>query len=842
MAEHPYGWLSLLPPIVAIVLAILTRKILLSLLVSIFVGALVLGYYAIPEAGPNAVSPWAMVQQAAVSAWHDHLWPTLLNPDKVSVFVFTCLMGAIVGMVNRAAGMRGLLDLMSPIARSVPGLQISTWCSGMLVFFDDYANTMLLGTTYRSAYDRLKISREKLAYIVDSTAAPVAGLAIVSTWIAGELDYINQGLASTVMVESAGGSAFQLFLASIPYRFYVLWALFFVLVSAVLGRDFGPMWAAERRARQMERDATVEDYALPDDLDWQKLPVSPEVIPIDMTEVLAVAHDPTLAPQRTPARSWNAILPIAVTVVAILGLMYQTGLANQPPPVLAESDAGAPAETGRSIQQWGEIFGNADSYGSLVWGSVIGLLFTWFWLTWQRIVPATILVQAAGRGATQMVPALAILWLASTLSIMTSGSPSEPYQRELDRATAIAQAIAGIERVESSFLPADRLTRVQDTLRLHQVPDGVIVETLVGQYGDPKEFFNQVLSRISDPRVDAQFYSRYLVLGGQQVDWDRFMGSIPKRVRDDAATPTDAPAGTPTDHAAGPDALDQDSPAPLPTGLPVNTPQETAVGQGAAAEQGPEPAPLVAAPGQLMYQGARADPSMDGVWQSVDDPLSFPYTDIGRRLHTGRYLSGLLSRLVGPVEPAAGEIAQHPFAKWLPTLVFVLAGFTAFATGTSWGTMGIIMPLAIPLAGSLLNVSGGPVDPNAPIFLATIAGVLAGAIFGDHCSPISDTTVLSSNASGCPHLAHVWTQMPYALTVAAVTIVFGTLPVGFGLLPWWICLPLGTVVLVLIMWLVGRPVELPAGSRPAAERLADDPGGPSAEGLPEDSGFGSGPQ
>ncbi|MEM5709743.1 hypothetical protein AAC907_18970, partial [Elizabethkingia meningoseptica] len=94
---------------------------------------------------------------------------------------------------------------------------------------------MLLGTTYRSVYDRLRVSREKLAYIVDSTAAPVAGLAIVSTWIAGELAYINDGLAGVTLDEAGGKtSAFELFMASIPYRFYVIWALWFVLVSAIM--------------------------------------------------------------------------------------------------------------------------------------------------------------------------------------------------------------------------------------------------------------------------------------------------------------------------------------------------------------------------------------------------------------------------------------------------------------------------------------------------------------------------------------------------------------------------------------------------------------------------------
>ncbi len=841
MEQHPYGWLSLVPPLVAIGMAILTRKILLSLLASVFVGALILGFYAYPGVSQDQPTSWEIIQSAAVSAWQDHLWPTLLNPDKVSVFVFTCLMGAIVGMVNRAAGMRGLIGLMSPITHSVRGLQISTWISGMFVFFDDYANTMLLGTTYRSAYDRLKISREKLAFIVDSTAAPVAGLAIVSTWIAGELEYINLGMSSVTVDQAAGSmSAFQLFVASIPYRFYVVWALLFVLLTAITGRDFGPMLKAERRAREQEHDGPIEEYTLPEDLDWQRLPVPSELIPMDMTEVVAVAHDPTLAPQRTPARSLNALLPILVTVSAILGLMYQSGLTSYQAK-LQEAKASATAESAAEIvpplETWGNIFGNADSYGSLVWGSIIGLLFTWVWLSWQRIVPTQALLQAGGRGATHMIPALAILWLASTLSTMTSDSPTDPYQAELTNARKVAEAIAGIEKVESRFRTWDKWERVYETLRLHKYPETVIVETMAQQFNDPELFYLRVISRIEDQAIPSSFYGRYLTINGKQVDWNQFLKPLKKpktQSPDGAQEPPEATVDHPdiesertsTDpiqvqdeqqdeqlrvltgisddpNQAGPadDSSKKQEPAAnsaggnrnVERGLPREAARPPAGGNQAGAQS------------SSMYPVALTDPSMDGVWEAVDESLEMPYTDIRHRLHTGRYLANLLIRMVGPDEIDAN--GQHPFAKWLPTVIFVLAAFTAFSTGTSWGTMGIIMPLAIPLVASMLNPTGGGIDPNSPIFLATIAGVLAGAIFGDHCSPISDTTVLSSNASGCSHLAHVWTQMPYALTTAAVTIVFGTIPVGFGW-DWWICLPLGTVVLIGIMFVIGRPVTL----------------------------------
>ncbi len=171
-------------------------------------------------------------------------------------------------------------------------------------------------------------------------------------------------------------------------------------------------------------------------------------------------------------------------------------------------------------------------------------------------------------------------------------------------------------------------------------------------------------------------------------------------------------------------------------------------------------------------------------------------------LQAGTYLAGLVDESIA--------------IEWMPTLVFVLAAVVSFSTGTSWGTMGIVMPLAIAVVLEML--SAGEVAPasNDPLLLATIGSVLAGAIFGDHCSPVSDTTILSSQASGCNHMAHVWTQMPYALSVAAVSILCGTLPVGYGVSPW-LLLPIGVMALMVWLRLVGRRVEEPVAIEVPAE-------------------------
>jgi Na+/H+ antiporter NhaC len=158
-------------------------------------------------------------------------------------------------------------------------------------------------------------------------------------------------------------------------------------------------------------------------------------------------------------------------------------------------------------------------------------------------------------------------------------------------------------------------------------------------------------------------------------------------------------------------------------------------------------------------------------------------------LGAGEYLGSLLSAQIAP--------------SLLPTLVFLIASVVAFSTGTSWGTMAILTPLVIQVAYQLVVSQGAGAGVNHPTFLAAVGSVLAGAIFGDHCSPISDTTILSSQASGCPHMAHVWTQLPYATVVAVVAIVAGTLPIGWGVNVW-LLLPLGVLVLAAWLLIVGR--------------------------------------
>ncbi len=625
MVEHPYGWLSLFPPLVAIVLAIATRQVVVSLGVGVFVGALVL-------TGGDPV-------MAVTETFQNHIWEKFNESNLLYIFGFTAIMGGMVGVINRAGGMRGLVNVVSLLARNRVLGQLATWFLGLFVFFDDYANTVLLGNTLRPLTDRLKISREKLAYLVDSTAAPVSGLALISTWVAGELDYISSGIEK-LPVAVDDWNAFTIFVDTIPYRFYVLLTLLFVPIVALMRRDFGPMYKAEMLAIDGEErfSATSRDEI----------------------------EDPTSPAKETPARWFNAVIPVFVTVGAVLWLMYCSGYAE----VVEATPDEAPTLR--------EVFGDADSYGSLLWGSLYGLIAAIALVVPQRLLPINEVFKAAGAGVRLMVPALAILWMASTLSTMTGNKPPAD----------VAQGDAKFSLAASALLQND-----------------VALPDVLATIKDQGASLSQVASvAIQEANEEAVLQTELFNVG---FDEPEVVALVSRIDFDDSG--------------------------------------------------GPE--------------------------------LKFQNRD--HRLYTGAFLSGLVGDKLSPV--------------WLPTIVFLLASFVAFSTGTSWGTMGIVMPLIIPMVYGVLSGSEVEVAPDHPIFLASVAGVLAGAIFGDHCSPISDTTVLSSQASGCDHVAHVRTQLPYAALVAVVSVLFGTLPIGFGV-PVWLTLPAGVIALVVALRVLGKRV------------------------------------
>jgi Na+/H+ antiporter NhaC len=526
------GWFSVLPPLVAIGLALLFREVIISLFAGVWLGALAV-------AGFNPLSAtWRVVDEFAVPALGD-------TSGQTQIVVFSLLLGGMVGIISRNGGTRGIVQLVVRWATTPRRGKLATWGAGLAIFFDDYANTLIVGNALRPITDKLKVSREKLAYLVDSTAAPIAAIVPISTWVGYEISLIADGLRIAAEQQGASpelaaalldASPFTIFLETIPYRFYPLLALFLAFLTSWTNRDFGPMAAAERRAAR-GGGLTREGAVLAAD----------------------ISEEHMTPPRGTPEHWWNAALPVlTVTLVVLVGL-YTTGRASAGP------DA--------SVM---DVFGEADPFVTLLWGSLAGCIVAVLLSVGQRLLSIQDTIRAWISGMRAMIIAIVILVLAWSLGSVTEILGTAPY-----------------------------------------------------------------LAQILSER--------------------------------------------------------------LPLGL-------------------------------------------------------------------------------------------------IPALVFVTAAAISFATGTSWGTMAILVPLVIPLTVGLGGAVGFEGGGEYSILLGAISSVLAGAIFGDHCSPISDTTVMSSMASACDHMDHVRTQLPYALAVAAITIPIGDVGTAYGL-PNWVALGVGAALLwALLRW------------------------------------------
>jgi Na+/H+ antiporter NhaC len=520
------SWVSVLPPLLAIILAMALRQVIPALFIGVWFGAWAIN-------GFSLYGLWL----GLLDSFQRHILDAVADANHAAVILFSLMIGGTVGIISRNGGMQGIVNLIAAWADNARRACLATASMGLAIFFDDYANTLVVGNTMRPVTDSMNVSRAKLAYIVDSTAAPVATVALVTTWIGTQVGLIGEALEQ---IPDLDAEAYLLFLASIPYSFYPLLAVAFVFMVAATGRDFGPMARSEAAARQ-------GGPASRDHLDS------------------AVAEDcePIKAVKGKPLRAVNAIVPILMLVLGVVGGLYVTGRA-----------AVNPASAGLE-----DIIGAADSYKALMWGSMIGMM---------------------------------------TAAVMT-----------------LAQRIMNLEEVVNAWYKGLR----------------------------------------------SMFYAMIILI------------------------------------------------------------------------------------------------------------LAWALAGITGELRTADYLVSIL----GDTLPA----------QLTPAIVFVLAAFTAFATGSSWGAMGILIPLVIPLTWAVMKASGyaGPDDMH--ILYSCVAGVLAGSVWGDHCSPISDTTILSSMASGCDHVEHVRTQMPYAIVVAFFSIAVCLVPVAYGL-PWWAGLSAAAVLLYLVLRIAGR--------------------------------------
>lgn len=533
-------WLSLLPPLLAIILALILKEVYVSLFIGVVSGAAIMAV--------TATGSWTGIGTAFLTAIDTYIIDAVADHDHAAILVFSLLIGGMVAVISQNGGMQGIVNRLSRFAKTPKSSQLTTFFMGLLIFFDDYANTLVVGNTMRPVTDRMKISREKLAYLVDSTAAPVAALAFVTTWIGAELGYIGDGITN-LQGFPADQSPYLIFLNSLAYSFYPLLTLLFIVMLILTGRDFGPMLKAERRARSTGQVNRIRKFVEAQNLTDEFSPLE-GVVP----------------------KARYAVIPVLVLVIGVMLGLWATGY-----------DAATwEAEEG-FLNALSTTIGNSDSYAALLWASLTSLIV------------AVILSGIGGR-----------MSLRNGIDSMVSG-------------------------------------------------------------------FKAMLSAL-------------IIL---TLAW--------------------------------------------------------------------------------ALSGVTAD------------------------MHTAGFLTDLLGHNISPV--------------WIPALAFLISAVVAFSTGSSWSTMAIIYPIIVPLAWESTRNIGLPIEDAMPILYNAVACVLAGSVMGDHISPISDTTVLSSLATRCDHIDHVRTQLPYSMLVGTVALGFGTIPAALGL-PAWLCLLLGIGFLGVVIWRRGKSSEV----------------------------------
>ena len=363
-------WLSILPPIIAILLALITRQMIISLFVGIWAGVSFIHGYD--------------VFSAFFLTLDDYIVQALSHPDHAAIVIFSLLFGGMVGIISKNGGMRGIVQLATKYANSRRKGLLATSFLGTVIFFDDYANTLLVGNTMRPFTDKLKISREKLSYIVDSTAAPIANLAPISTWAVFKMSLLIEPYRVANITESP----YITFLKSIPYSFYGIFSLLLLYSLAFLKRDFGTMLDAERRA--LQEGKVLRDGANP-------------LIDESLLEDEEFGDRPT---------HWlNAMIPVFSVIITTVISLYITGknnLAGQSPTLR-------------------NIIGNSDSFSALMWAAAIGCLAGLILTLARKILSLEDTIEAWLSGIKSMVLAVVILVLAWSLGSLTQDMHTAEY-------------------------------------------------------------------------------------------------------------------------------------------------------------------------------------------------------------------------------------------------------------------------------------------------------------------------------------------------------------------------------------------------------------------------------
>ena len=492
---------ALLPPIIAIALALITKEVYSSLFVGILVGGLLYSGFGF--------------EGTLTHVFNDGIVASLSDPYNVGILVFLVILGILVSLMNKAGGSAAFGRWTSERIKTRAGAQIATIALGVLIFIDDYFNCLTVGSVMRPVTDKSRISRAKLAYLIDATAAPVCIIAPVSSWAAAVASYVEEG------------NGLHLFIRAIPFNFYAILTIIMMLFLALTNMDYGPMARHEKNAREKG----------------------------DIFSGMRSMADQSVQTGNPKGKVADLIIPIVVLIVScVVGMIYSGGFFS-----------------GTSFV---DAFSNSDASVGLMLGSAVTLVITFVYYLLRRVLSFKEITESIPEGFKAMVPAILILTFAWSLKAMT------------------------------------------DSL-------------------GAKEFVKMVVT-----------------------------GS----------------AGT--------------------------------------------------------------------------------------------------------------------FRIFLPAIIFLIAVGLSFATGTSWGTFGILIPITLSVF-----------PLTEPLGVVCVSACMAGAVCGDHCSPISDTTIMASAGAQCDHVTHVSTQLPYAMTVAAVSfvsyVIAGFVPNAV------IALPIA-IVLMLVTLIVMRRV-LPDG-------------------------------
>lgn len=401
-----HRWAALVPPLLAILLCVVARDVYIALFVAVWTGAAALS----PETG------WWDAWNACVRTLDAFVIEQLTEPssqtfDHARILVFTLLLGGMVGVQQLAAELLRA-DAFSRARASRRRGQLATVILGCLVFFDDYANTLFVGGTMRSLRRHMRMSAEKLAFLIDATAAPVAGLAIVSTWVGFEIGQIEAGLEVSGASAAVGG--YELFLWSLPYRLYPLVLLLLVFLVAATGRDFGPMWRAEAAAgagdAQAEQQPQSNGPGQPPFDERGSRTARPSG---DRPGARRSAPTPVsgVAARWPGADALRAVAAVAPPLVALLGVLAAELW------ISGGARSGVPAG---SLTLWQRLAA-ADANAALLHASFAALVTALVAAVASGVASFRQAVAGALRGMAQMLPALIILVLAWGLAAVCDG-------------------------------------------------------------------------------------------------------------------------------------------------------------------------------------------------------------------------------------------------------------------------------------------------------------------------------------------------------------------------------------------------------------------------------------